>query len=115
MTRQLWPTRKRCDLYLPPPKSDAYRILLEKVYKKSNKKLQKYWVRKLFSGDIPSKPSYVPSSKAAVSQVKRRLGALTIMPLADVPKGVKVLPIDGKRPGEKGYPLVGTVRPRPKS
>ena len=107
MRRQFWPNKKRCDLYLPPHKSDAYKLLLSKVYKKSHKKLQKYWVQKLFSGDIPSKPSYVSSFKSAGTQVRKNLAALSVVPANMVPKGVRVLPIDGKMPGDKGYRLAG--------
>ena len=107
LRRQFWPNKKRCDLYLPPHKSDAYKLLLKDVYKTSHKKLQKYWVRKLFSGDIPSKPSYVSSFRSAGSQVLKNVGALSIVPANMVPKGVRVLPIDGKMPGDKGYRLAG--------
>lgn len=108
MRRQFWPNRKRCDLYLPKRDSDSYKILLKKVYKTSDKKLQKYWVRLLFAGDIPAKPSVVTSPKAAGSQIKKNEGALSIVPANKVPKGVRVLPIDGKKPGDKGYTLKGT-------
>jgi len=114
MSRQFWPNRKRCDLYLPPHTTDAYAILLDKVYKTTHKKLQKYWVRKLFSGDIPAKPSYAPSAAAAVSLIKKYEGALTVLPADLVPKGVKVLLIDGKKPGDDKYPLVGLPRAKKK-
>ena len=107
MRRQFWPNRKRCDLYLPKRDSVTYKILLKKVYKTSDKKLQKYWVRLLFAGDIPAKPSVVTSPKAAGTQVKKNEGGLSIVPAKQVPKGVRVLPIDGKKPGDKGYALVG--------
>jgi hypothetical protein len=107
MRRQFWPNRKRCDLYLPKQDSDAYRMLLDTVYKTTDKKLQKYWVRLLFAGDIPAKPSVVTSPKAAGSQVKKNEGALSVVPADQVPKGVRVLPIDGKKPGDDGYALIG--------
>ncbi len=109
--QQFWPNRQRCRVFLPPTRSAAYGILLKRVYKMSHKKLQKYWVRQLFSGQIPSKPDFVSSSTAAGSQVRKALGALSIVPANRVPKGVKVLLIDGKRPGDKGYALVGTIKP----
>ncbi len=112
MTRQFWPTRKRCNLYLPPHTTDTYKILLATVYKMSHKKLQKYWMRKLFSGDIPAKPAYVPSAKAAASVIRKNVWALTVLPADQIPKGTRVLPIDGKMPGDKGYRLVGKKTPR---
>ena len=67
MERQFWPNKRRCTIYLPPSKTTAHAVLLQQVYRMTNKKLQKYWVRKLFSGEIPAKPSYVPTAKAAGS------------------------------------------------
>lgn len=105
--REYWPNRKRCDVYLPQPSTDEYDVLLQKIYRMSHKKLQKYWVRRLFSGEISAKPSYVPSAKAAGEQVLKSEGAISVVAAKDVPKGVNVLLVDGKKPGEEGYPLVG--------
>jgi len=107
LERQFWASKKRCALYLPPSKSDEYAVLLDKVYRMSHKKLQKYWVQKLFSGDIPSKPEHVPSAKLAIDKVKAEEGGLTVLLAGEVPKGVKLVTIDGKKPGEKEYPLLG--------
>ena len=109
--RQFWPNKKRCDIYLPPRKSAAYDLLLKKVYRMSHKKLQKYWVRKLFSGQIPAKPSFAASWAAAGKQVQKSLGGVSIVPADAVPKNVKVLLIDGKKPGEKGYALAAPAQP----
>jgi hypothetical protein len=59
----------------------------------------------------------VPSAKAAVSRVLQSEGALSIIAATDVPRDeegkptVKVLLVDGKAPGEDGYPLVGVAAP----
>jgi len=105
--RQFWPNKKRCDLYLPPTNSPAYKLLLKKIYKTSHKRLQKYWTRKQFSGDIATKPSYVSSFRAAGKLVLKNQGALSIVPANRVPKGARVLLIDGKKPGDPGYALSG--------
>ena len=105
MSRKFWPNNKRCELYLPTHKSDSYKLLLKIVYKTSHKRLQKTWVRKLFSGDIPAKPSSVKSPAAAGKQVSKNLGGLSIVRSDQVPKGVRVLLVDGKKPGDVGYRL----------
>jgi hypothetical protein len=105
MSRQFWPNRKRCDLYLPTHKSDSYKLLLKIVYKTSHKRLQKTWVGKVFSGAIPAKPSSVRSPAAAGKQVGKNIGALSIVRADKVPKGVRVLLVDGKKPGDAGYRL----------
>ena len=105
LRRQFWPDKQRASLYLPPHKLPTYRFLLERIYKMDHKKLQKYWTRKLFSGDIPAKPSSVPSEAAAGRLVAKDPGALSVVDASEIPEGVKVLRIDGKVPGEEGYPL----------
>ena len=105
--KEFWPDRKHCDVYLPQSATDEYDVLLQKIYRMSHKKLQKYWARRLFSGEISAKPSYVPSAKAAGAEVMKSEGAISIVAVKDIPKDVKVLLIDGKKPGEDGYPLVG--------
>jgi ABC-type phosphate transport system substrate-binding protein len=114
LERKMWPNNKAVTIFLPTRKSDAYRILLKKLYRKSHKRLQKYWVRKQFAGDIPSKPSYVPNAKAAGKQVAKTLGGVSVVAADEIPKGVRVLLLDGKKPGEKGYPLVGERKAKKK-
>ena len=75
------------------------------IYKMSNKSLRKYWILKMFSGEIPAKPGHVPSAKAAGKRVRTSRGALAVVDASKVPEGVRVLLIDGKKPGQKGYPL----------
>ncbi|NJN14721.1 MAG: hypothetical protein HC813_03685 [Planctomycetes bacterium] len=110
LERQFWASKERCSVYLPPSKSDEYAVLLDKVYRMKNKKLQKYWVQKLFSGEIPSKPEHVPNAKSAIEKVKAEEGAITVIAFAkgeELPKGVKLLTVDGKRPDAADYPLLG--------
>ena len=114
LERKMWPNNKAVVIFLPTRKSDSYRILLKKLYRKSHKRLQKYWVRKQFAGDIPSKPSYVPDPTSAGKQVAKTLGAISVVPADEVPKGARVLLIDGKKPGEKGQPLIGKRKPSEK-
>ena len=111
MEKQFWPNKRRAVLYLRASDSLEYEILLDKVYKMSHEKLQKFWVRQLFSGEIPAKPSYVPSADAAGSRVHAGEGAVSVVLADEIPKGVRVLKIDGKKPTDEGYPLKGVVKP----
>ncbi|MGH7163363.1 MAG: hypothetical protein ACREID_07750 [Planctomycetota bacterium] len=111
MERQFWPNGRRCVLYLRPSESAEHKILLDKVYRMTNEKLQKYWVAKLFSGEIPAKPSYVPTAEAAGSRVREGEGAVSIVLAGEVPKDVRVLAVGGKRPGDAEYPLAGEIHP----
>ncbi len=112
LDRQFWPNKKRCEVFLPGRKTGAYKLVLERIYKMKHKKLQKYWVRKLYAGDIPAKPSYVPSAQAASAQVKRSLGGLSVVRSDRVTKDVRVLTIDGKKPGDAKYALTEKSKKR---
>jgi len=111
LERQFWPNGKRAVLYLRPSESDEHRVLLERVYRMSNERLQKYWVAKLFAGEIPAKPSYVPTAEAAGSRVRESEGAISFVRADEVPKDVRVLVVDKLEPGEKGYPLTLELPP----
>jgi len=105
LEQQFWPDKQRIQLFLRPSKSTEMQILLEQVYRMSSAKLRKYWVGKVFRGEISSKPSVVPTAKSARTRVLKVPGALTVVMLDEVPEGVRVLTIDGKQPGDEGYRL----------
>jgi len=109
MEKQFWGSGKRAVLYLRPSDSVEQKILLDKVYRMSAEKLQKYWVSKLFSGEIPAKPSYVPTAEAAGSRVREAEGSVSVVLPSETPKGVRTLTIGGKKPGEAGYPLAAEI------
>jgi hypothetical protein len=111
LDRQFWENRVRVDLYLPPRDTDVRTLLLDKVYARSEEELTRYWVGKVFSGEIPREPSVARSHQAAGLLVARAEGGLAVVPANEVPEGVKVLRVDGKRPGDEGYPLAGKIDP----
>lgn len=106
LEQQYWPSKERCEVFLRPTRSKETEILLDRVYQMSNDELRKYWVGKIFRGEISSKPAVIPSAKAAGARVGSVTGAITVILADQVPDGVRVLTIDGKLPGDEGYPLV---------
>lgn len=105
LERQFWPNGRRVALFLRPGESAESRVLLDKVYKTTHEKLQKYWVSKVFSGEIPAKPSYVPTAEAAGSRVREGEGAISVVLSTEIPKDVRVLSIDGRKPDHAEYAL----------
>lgn len=107
LERQFWPNRRRSVLLLPRRESAGKKLLLRKVYRMSSRQLQKYLLNKVFTGEIPEIPAVVRSATAAGELVKRNAGAITVVLSTEVPEGVRTLSINGKRPGDAGYPLYG--------
>lgn len=111
LEQQFWPDGHRIALFLPPPGSTVKQVLLERLYAMSDFDLRKYWVGKLFRGAIPSIPSTLPNIDAVIAAVRESEGGMAAILAAEVPPTVRVLRIDGKGPGDPGYPLVVTHRP----
>jgi len=64
---------------------------------------KKYWLERSNAGE-PA-PAAMPSSGIALSLVAETLGAIAVVPLADVRDSVKVLKIDGHAPSDAAYPI----------
>ena len=106
LERQFWPNDTRVTLYLPPSQSVERKVLLQRVYRMDNPALQKYWLGKIFAGDIPAMPSVARSAKVAADVVKKTEGAVSVVLAGEVPPGVRVLLVDGKGPKDKDYALI---------
>jgi len=109
LERQFWPNKERCTLLLRPSSSPEMKILLEEVYRMNADELRKYWVGKVFRGEIPARPAVVPTAEAAGTRVRKVPAALTVVLADQMPEGVRALTIDGKKPGDPGYRLVGAA------
>lgn len=105
LERQFWKDGRRIVLILPPSDSSEKSVLLQKVYRQTDVELRRTWAQRLFAGEIPAIPSSVRSSEALVGAVMRSPGAIAVVPASSLRPGVRVLAIEGKRPGSPGYPL----------
>ena len=105
LERQFWNDGRRIVILLPASGSAERRVLLRTIYRLADADLRKLWARKLFAGEITAIPMTVRASEAAAAGVKESPGAIAAVPAGEVPPGVRVLLINGKHPGESGYPL----------
>ncbi|MGH7149510.1 MAG: hypothetical protein ACREIU_02370 [Planctomycetota bacterium] len=111
LEKQFWPERRRIVLVLPRDESPEQALLLEKVYRMPSADLRKYWTGKLFAGEIPAVPSTARTAARAAAFVRATEGAISVAFANEVPQGLPILSIDGKKPGESNYPLA--ARPVP--
>ncbi len=105
--RHSWSEELTITLLTPPRGSVERKVLLNDLYEqRSEVQYQQYWIGKLF-GDGPSiSPKITRSSEMSASLVREIPGAIALVSAYKIPSGVKVLRIDGKQPGQSGYPLM---------
>jgi hypothetical protein len=103
--RQFWRDGSRITLLVRAPVTYERDIVLNRIYHMDEEQFRQYWVGKMFRAEVPSGPQVVYSAQMARELVTVIPGAITFMPASEVSASSRVLRIDGKLPGERGYPL----------
>lgn len=104
--RLFWHKDLTITLLAPPRGSREREILLDKIYERqSEAEYQTYWINRLFDKGARTAPKITGSPKMSARLVSEIPGAIALVPADRIPEGVKVLRIDGRSPGETGYPL----------
>lgn len=105
--RLFWSKDLTITLLVPPRGTRERKVLLNNIYQqRSEAQYQHHWINKLFSGEAQSNPKITGSPRMSASLVHEIPGAIALVPADRIPQGVKILRIDGRMPGEAGYPLV---------
>ena len=103
--RQFWTSNLRVTLLMRAPVAHERDVVLRTIYQMNEAQFRQYWIGKVFRAEAAAGPKIVYSNEMALDLVAAIPGAVAFVDASRVPKGVKVLTIDGKQPGEKGYPL----------
>jgi len=104
--RLFWAGDLAITLLAPPRGSREREVLLDKVYDRhSEAEYQQYWINKLFDNGAQTAPKITGSPQMSAGLVREIPGAIALVPADRIPRGVKVLRIDGRSPGQAGYPL----------
>ena len=103
--RQFWNSNLRVTLLLRAPVARERDVVLKKIYQMTESQYRQYWIGKVFRAESTAGPKTVYSSSMAVTLVGSIPGALTFIDVAEVPRDLKILRVNGLLPGEPGYPL----------
>ncbi len=103
--QQFWSANLRVTLLLRPPGSREREVVLKVLYRMNEAEFRQYWISKLFRAEAENGPKVVYSNEMATGLVSSLPGSVAFVDASQVPKGLKVLKIDGKLPGQPGYPL----------
>ncbi len=103
--RQFWNSDLRVTLLIRAPVARERDVVLKTIYQMTEAQFRQYWIAKVFRAETPVGPKIVYSSDMATDLVAQIPGSIAFVDASQIPKGLKVLKIDGHLPGEKGYPL----------
>ena len=103
--RQFWTSNVRVTLLVRAPGARERDVVLKTIYQMSEAQFRQYWIAKVFRAEAASGPRIVYSSEMAAELVSGMPGAVAFVDADQVPKGLKVLKINGLLPGTKDYPL----------
>jgi len=103
--QQFWNSSLRVTLLLRAPVAVEREVVLRVIYHMNEAEFKQYWISKLFRAEAASGPKIVYSTGMATELMAAVPGSVAFIDAAQVPKGLKVLKIDGKLPNQSGYAL----------
>lgn len=103
--RQFWSPSLRVTLLISAPGTRERDIVLKNIYQMPEAQFRQYWISKVFRAEAANGPKTVYSNDMAAELVSSIPGAVAFIDASQIPKGLKVVKINGRLPGEKGYPL----------
>ncbi len=103
--KQYWNSSLRVTLLVRAPGAREREVVLRDIYQMSEAQFRQYWIAKVFRAEAPSGPRIVYSSEMAADLAGSIPGAVAFVDASQIPKGLKILKINGRLPGQKGYPL----------
>jgi ABC-type phosphate transport system substrate-binding protein len=103
--RQYWSTNVPVVLLIRAPVARERDVVLKVIYQMSESQFKQYWIAKIFRAESATAPKVVYSNDMANQLVTAIPGAIAFIDSKEVKPGAKVLRVDGRLPGEAGYPL----------
>jgi ABC-type phosphate transport system substrate-binding protein len=103
--RQYWSTNVPVVLLIRAPVARERDVVLKVIYQMSESQFKQYWIAKIFRAESATAPKVVYSNDMANQLVTALPGAIAFIDSKEVKPGAKVLRVDGRLPGEAGYPL----------
>jgi len=103
--RQFWSSNLRVTLLVRAPGARERDVVLKTIYQMSEAQFRQYWIAKVFRAEAAAGPRIVYSNEMAAELALAIPGAVAFVEAKQVPKGLKVLKINGTLPGDKAYPL----------
>ncbi len=105
LARQRWNNGHKVYLLMQEEGTPEKEVILERVYRMTSDELKRFWLTKIYRGELTAFPKTLRSNESVLRFVSRVPNAIGFVDAARVDESVKVLKIDGKLPGTENYPL----------
>jgi ABC-type phosphate transport system substrate-binding protein len=99
-----WPGGAPVKLFVRASGTEERTVLL-KLLGMSESEYKQHWISQVFRGDAQAEPPTLPSNGMQKEAVAAFPGGIALMSSQDVKPGMKVVHVNGRLPGEPGYPL----------
>jgi len=103
--RGRWENGRRVVLVMREPGAPERSVMLRQVCRMSEREFRQHFLQLLFIGQTPDLPRELVTSNGVVRFVVNVPGAIGYVSALDADSTVKVLRVDGRLPGEAGYPV----------
>jgi ABC-type phosphate transport system substrate-binding protein len=103
-----WPDKKAVTLISRAASSDVFKCVLSSIVRMSEAEYRRYIVNAEFRGGDPLAVQAVNSGAGAAKVVSGAAGSIAVIQASDLPAigaNVRVVKVNGKEPGEAGYPF----------
>jgi len=103
--RQYWNSKLPVVLLIRAPVARERDVVLRVIYQMTEAQFKQYWVAKIFRAEAATPPKIVYSNDMQYELVTALPGAIGFVDAHSVRRGLKVLRVDGRLPGDHDYPL----------
>ena len=103
--RQFWNSNVRIVLLAPSAVAREREIVLRLIYQMTEAQYNQYWIAMVMRAEVTSAPKTVSSAEVANELIAATSGSIGFIPAGKIQSGVKVMRVNGKLPGQSGYPL----------
>ena len=102
-----WSSNEKITILLLPAGRDERKVLFDRLLKMSEDDYVRHWIAKVFQGEATSGPKTAASPASMEKLVSGIPGAIGFVGAGDAAadSSLKVLRVDGRAPGERGYPF----------
>jgi len=103
--RSHWSNGRRITVVMLDSGRPERQAVIKNVYQMKERDFNRYFMQATFVGEVFSAPKTLATPTGARKFVFNLPGAIGYVPVDDVDDSVKVVRVDGRLPGDKGYQL----------